>query len=159
VEASLDRDRRRPRRAARGRVVRRACLRQRAVVRGHVERPGRHLPRDPGEGARGAPLPRRGDVGPPLGELRAARAVGWDPERDHPDELRGRAGDREPDPRRPRRGGWRMNAILRWRTQLGLTVGAIVLSVGAYVLVTLGLTGQTPRGVAGFVALIAIAYL
>ena len=52
-----------------------------------------------------------------------------------------------------------MNALVRWRTQLGLTLGAIVLSVGAYILVTLGLTGETPHGVAGFVALIAIAYL
>ena len=43
--------------------------------------------------------------------------------------------------------------------QLALTIFAIVLSVGAYVLVTLGLTGKTPANVAAFVALIAIAYL
>jgi cell division protein FtsW (lipid II flippase) len=47
----------------------------------------------------------------------------------------------------------------RPRTQLGLTLASLVLSVGAYVLVTLGQTGKTPRGVAGFVALIALAYL
>ena len=45
------------------------------------------------------------------------------------------------------------------RTQLVLIAFAIGLSVLAYVLVTLGLTGRTPVNVGGFVAIIAIAYL
>jgi cell division protein FtsW (lipid II flippase) len=44
-------------------------------------------------------------------------------------------------------------------TQLALTIFAVVLSVGAYVLVTLGTTGKTPPGIAGFVAVIAGSYL
>ena len=44
-------------------------------------------------------------------------------------------------------------------TALALTFLAVMLAVGAYVLVVLGTTGKTPRGVAGFVAVIAIAYL
>ena len=44
-------------------------------------------------------------------------------------------------------------------TQLVLIAFAIGLSVLAYVLVTLGLTGRTPVNVGGFVAIIAIAYL
>jgi cell division protein FtsW (lipid II flippase) len=44
-------------------------------------------------------------------------------------------------------------------TQLALTVFAVILSVGAYVLVTLGKTGKTPPGIAGFVAVIAASYL
>jgi len=44
-------------------------------------------------------------------------------------------------------------------TQLALTVFAVVLSAGAYVLVTLGTTGKTPPGIAGFVAVIAASYL
>jgi peptidoglycan glycosyltransferase len=47
----------------------------------------------------------------------------------------------------------------RQGTQLALTILAVVLSVFAYVLVTLGTTGKTPPGVAGFVATVAIAYL
>jgi len=44
-------------------------------------------------------------------------------------------------------------------TQLALIAFAIGLSVFAYVLVTLGLTGKTPVNVGGFVAIIAIGYL
>jgi cell division protein FtsW (lipid II flippase) len=44
-------------------------------------------------------------------------------------------------------------------TQLALTLFAVILSVGAYVLVTLGKTGKTPPGIAGFVAVIAASYL
>ncbi|HEX9235687.1 MAG TPA: FtsW/RodA/SpoVE family cell cycle protein [Actinomycetota bacterium] len=44
-------------------------------------------------------------------------------------------------------------------TQLALTLLAILLAVGAYVLVTLGRTGKTPPGVAGFVAAFALAYI
>jgi cell division protein FtsW (lipid II flippase) len=44
-------------------------------------------------------------------------------------------------------------------TQLALTMFAVILSVGAYVLVTLGQTGKTPPGIAGFVAVIAASYL
>jgi cell division protein FtsW (lipid II flippase) len=43
--------------------------------------------------------------------------------------------------------------------QLALTILAIVLSVGAYVLVTLGTTGKTPPGVGGFVLVLAGGYL
>jgi cell division protein FtsW (lipid II flippase) len=43
--------------------------------------------------------------------------------------------------------------------QLALTVFAVILSVGAYVLVTLGKTGKTPPGIGGFVAVIAASYL
>ena len=39
-------------------------------------------------------------------------------------------------------------------TQLALTLFAVTLSVGAYVLVTLGKTGKTPPGIAGFVAVL-----
>ncbi len=44
-------------------------------------------------------------------------------------------------------------------TQLGLTILAALLSIGAYVLVTLGTTGKTPPGVGGFVAAVATTYL
>jgi cell division protein FtsW (lipid II flippase) len=44
-------------------------------------------------------------------------------------------------------------------TQLALTVFAVVLSVGAYVLVTLGKTGKAPPGITGFVIVIAGSYL
>jgi cell division protein FtsW (lipid II flippase) len=44
-------------------------------------------------------------------------------------------------------------------TQLRLIVFAISLSVFAYVLVTLGLTGRTPANVGGFVGIIGAAYL
>jgi cell division protein FtsW (lipid II flippase) len=47
----------------------------------------------------------------------------------------------------------------RQGTQLALTILAIVLSVGAYVLVTFGKTGTTPPGVWGFVAVLAGSYL
>jgi cell division protein FtsW (lipid II flippase) len=47
----------------------------------------------------------------------------------------------------------------RQGTQLALTIFAVVLSVGAYVLVTLGTTGKTPPGVGGFVAVLAGSYL
>jgi cell division protein FtsW (lipid II flippase) len=47
----------------------------------------------------------------------------------------------------------------RQGTQLALTILAVILSVFAYVLVTLGTTGKTPPGVAGFVAAVAVAYL
>ena len=46
----------------------------------------------------------------------------------------------------------------RW-SQLGLTVLAVVLSVAAYVLVTLGLTGKPPPEVSSFVAVIGVSYL
>jgi len=44
-------------------------------------------------------------------------------------------------------------------TQLALTILAALLSVSAYVLVTLGKTGRTPANVGGFVAIIVIGYL
>jgi cell division protein FtsW (lipid II flippase) len=44
-------------------------------------------------------------------------------------------------------------------TQLALTILAVVLSVGAYVLVTLGKTGKTPPGVGGFVGVVGASYL
>ena len=44
-------------------------------------------------------------------------------------------------------------------TQTALTLFAIVITVGAYVLVTLGKTGKTPPGVGGFVAVIVAGYL
>jgi cell division protein FtsW (lipid II flippase) len=44
-------------------------------------------------------------------------------------------------------------------TQLALTVFAVVLAVFAYVLVTFGLTGQTPADIGAFVGVIAVAYL
>jgi cell division protein FtsW (lipid II flippase) len=47
----------------------------------------------------------------------------------------------------------------RQGTQLALTILAVVLSVSAYLLVTLGKTGKTPPDVAGFVATVAVAYL
>jgi cell division protein FtsW (lipid II flippase) len=47
----------------------------------------------------------------------------------------------------------------RRSTQLALTIMAVILTVSAYVLVTLGKTGQKPPGVGGFVALIAVSYL
>src|SRR5712691_2487177 len=52
-----------------------------------------------------------------------------------------------------------LDARSRRGTQLALTILAVVLSVGGYVLVTLGLTGRKPPGVAGFVAVIALSYL
>lgn len=47
----------------------------------------------------------------------------------------------------------------RGLTQLLLTIFAVLLAVGAYVLVTFGLTGKTPQRVAVFVAVIGGAYL
>ena len=47
----------------------------------------------------------------------------------------------------------------RRSTQLALTILAVILTVAAYVLVTLGKTGKKPPGVGGFVALIAVSYL
>jgi cell division protein FtsW (lipid II flippase) len=44
-------------------------------------------------------------------------------------------------------------------TQLALTILAVVLSVGAYVLATLGKTGKTPPGIGGFVAVVGVSYL
>src|SRR6266542_54377 len=44
-------------------------------------------------------------------------------------------------------------------TQLALSILAVVLSVGAYVLVTLGKTGKTPPGIGGFVAVVGLSYL
>jgi cell division protein FtsW (lipid II flippase) len=44
-------------------------------------------------------------------------------------------------------------------TQLALTILAVVLSVGAYVLATLGKTGKTPPGIGGFVAVVGLSYL
>jgi cell division protein FtsW (lipid II flippase) len=44
-------------------------------------------------------------------------------------------------------------------TQLALTIFAVVLSIFAYVLVTLGRTGKTPVDVGGFVATVSVAYL
>jgi cell division protein FtsW (lipid II flippase) len=44
-------------------------------------------------------------------------------------------------------------------TQLALTILAVLLSVGAYVLVTLGKTGRTPPGIGGFVAVVGVSYL
>jgi cell division protein FtsW (lipid II flippase) len=44
-------------------------------------------------------------------------------------------------------------------TQLALTILAVVLSVGAYVLVTLGKTGKTPPGIGGFVGVVGLSYL
>jgi cell division protein FtsW (lipid II flippase) len=44
-------------------------------------------------------------------------------------------------------------------TQLALTVFAVILSVGAYILVVLGTTGKTPQGVATFVAVIGLSYV
>jgi len=44
-------------------------------------------------------------------------------------------------------------------TQLALTILAIILSVGAYVLVVLGKTGKAPADIAAFVAAIAAAFL
>lgn len=43
--------------------------------------------------------------------------------------------------------------------QLALTILAVLLSVGAYVLVTLGTSGRTPPGVGGFVGVLAGSYL
>ncbi len=47
----------------------------------------------------------------------------------------------------------------RQGTQLALTILAIVLSIGAYALVTMGTTGNTPADVGGFVATVAVAYV
>jgi cell division protein FtsW (lipid II flippase) len=47
----------------------------------------------------------------------------------------------------------------RHTTQLALTIFAVVLSVGAYILVTLGKTGKAPPGVGGFVAVLSGSYL
>lgn len=44
-------------------------------------------------------------------------------------------------------------------TQLALTIFAIVLSIGAYALVQMGLTGKAPKNVTIFVAVIALSYL
>src|SRR5919198_936949 len=44
-------------------------------------------------------------------------------------------------------------------THLALTILAVALSVGAYVLVTLGTTGRTPADVGAFVSVIGVAYL
>ncbi len=44
-------------------------------------------------------------------------------------------------------------------TQLALTILAVLLSVGAYFLVTMGKTGKTPTGVGGFVAVLGVAYI
>jgi cell division protein FtsW (lipid II flippase) len=44
-------------------------------------------------------------------------------------------------------------------TQLALTLLAVLLSVGAYSLVTLGRTGRTPADVGGFVAALGLAYV
>ena len=44
-------------------------------------------------------------------------------------------------------------------TQLALTILAVLLSVGAYLLVIMGKTGKTPAGVGGFVATVGLAYL
>src|SRR5207244_2643459 len=44
-------------------------------------------------------------------------------------------------------------------TQLALTILAVILSVGAYVLVVLGETGKAPADIAGFVVAIAAAFL
>ncbi len=55
-----------------------------------------------------------------------------------------------------------MQQVLQDRTrgtQLALTILAVVLSVGAYVLVTLGKTGKTPPGIGGFVAVVGLSYL
>jgi peptidoglycan glycosyltransferase len=47
----------------------------------------------------------------------------------------------------------------RGQTQLALLVLAVFLSVGAYVMVVMGTTGKTPTDVAGFVIVLAAAYL
>ncbi len=44
-------------------------------------------------------------------------------------------------------------------TQLALTIFAVVLAVGAYVLATLGTTGRTPTNTIFFVSVIGLAYL
>src|SRR5207237_8247421 len=44
-------------------------------------------------------------------------------------------------------------------TQLALTILAVILSVGAYVLVVLGETGKAPPDIAAFVAAISAAFL
>jgi len=47
----------------------------------------------------------------------------------------------------------------RQGTQLALTILAVVMSVGAYVLVTLGKTGKTPTDIGVFIAIVGLAYL
>jgi cell division protein FtsW (lipid II flippase) len=51
------------------------------------------------------------------------------------------------------------DAAARRGTQLALTLLAVILSVGAYLLVVMGRTGKTPTDVAGFVAAVALAYV
>ena len=50
-------------------------------------------------------------------------------------------------------------AATRGGTQLALTILAVALSVGAYVLVTLGQTGKAPADVGVFIAVLGVAYL
>jgi cell division protein FtsW (lipid II flippase) len=47
----------------------------------------------------------------------------------------------------------------RRSAQLGLTILAVLLSVGAYVLVTIGTTGKTPADVGAYVVIIGVGYL
>src|SRR5207249_2157807 len=47
-------------------------------------------------------------------------------------------------------------APVRHGTQLALTILAVVLSVGAYVLVTLGKTGKTPTDIGVFIAILGL---
>src|SRR5439155_3196296 len=92
--------------------------------------------------------------------------------RDHGRQLRAGSGHRGPDPSGPSGLGHSatrgklmqaslptMEARTGRGTQLALTLFAVTLSVGAYVLVTLGKTGKTPPGIARFVAVIAASYL
>src|SRR5439155_19942522 len=82
-------------------------------------------------------------------------------------EAGGRRGDRPADPAGPPVHQLRSGSVTpveleirsRRNTQLALTVLAVILSVAAYVLVTLGKTGRKPPGVGGFVAVIAVSYL
>ena len=48
---------------------------------------------------------------------------------------------------------------MRNGTQLALTILAVALSVGAYILVTLGKTGKTPADVGVFIAIVGLTYL
>ncbi len=50
-------------------------------------------------------------------------------------------------------------ASTRSGTQLALTILAVALSVGAYILVTLGQTGKAPADVGVFIAVLGVAYL
>src|SRR6185503_7747742 len=132
---------------------------------------GGHLQRNPRNGPWVQAVPRPADLGPPRRGRRTARLLVRPERRDHGQLLRRGPEHRRADTGgpaagdRPHLGGRVTQATPSLDrspgagTQLALTVFAVILSVGAYVLVTLGKTGKAPPGITGFVIVIAGSYL